>query len=542
MLVSGDDHDLRVADALLGNFRTYSEFASDPLGLFRFWQAEGYVSDNWKVSQKLSVEAGVRYTWHSPMYTQANNMANFDPSLYDPARAVTILPNGTLVAGSGNPYNGMIRPGEGVPERELGRVPNGNSPSVLAVPAGAPRGFYENQNLFGPRFSFAWSPSGKGNTAVRGGIGLYFDRPEGNLLFGGTGNGPVNSPPYVVSSQYENGSLTAPGGGSVPAPAPIGTISAMDAKAKVPSVWNWSLSYQRELPWGFFGELAYVGAKGQNLYRQPDINQVPFAANAANQLLPAAQRVNNNFLRPYKGYTTIAMHVTDADSKYNALQVYLSKRRGRLTATVSYTLSYARDNASGNNDDPEEYTNKDYNWGPSSIDRRHIVVTTWTWKLPFFKSERGVGRVLGGWEISGIGRHQSGSPLLFITGNTSTGSRRADSVGGDLYVADAQRFGTGVGVVQWLNPAAFAAAPDSRRGNSTKGMVTGPGYDILDIAFRKGFRISRDVRLSFQADLFNALNHTNFTTVSTNLANADFGRITATAPPRNVQLAVRLQF
>lgn len=86
------------------------------------------------------------------------------------------------------------------------------------------------------------------------------------------------------------------------------------------------------------------------------------------------------------------------------------------------------------------------------------------------------------------------------------------------------------------------AAPDSRRGNSTKGMVTGPAYDILDIAFRKSFRISRHVRLSFQADLFNALNHTNFTTVSTNLANADLGRLTATPPPRNVQLGVRLSF
>lgn len=344
-----------------------------------------------------------------------------------------------------------------------------------------------------------------------------------------------------MSSQYENGSLSAPGGGSVPAPAPLGSLAAIDPDLSVPRVWNWSVTVQRELPFGLFGEVGYIGAKGQRLLRQPDVNQAPFEALTANNLLPVAQRASVNSLRPYKGYSIIGMRLSDADSKYNALQLYLSRRRGRLTGTVSYTLGFANDNASGNADNPEDYLNKDYNWGPSSYDRRHIVVTTWTWRVPFFKEEKGIGRVLGGWSISGIGRHQSGAPLS-VTGNTSIGGRRADFLGGDPYVASDQRFGTGLAVVQWLNPAAFAPAPDGRRGNSTKGQVTGPSYQILDVAFRKSFRFTRDVRLTFQADLFNALNHINFTTVSTNLANADFGRVTAVAPPRNVQFGVRLEF
>ena len=532
------------ADALLGNFRTYSEAQSDPLGLFRFWQAEAFVSDDWRVSRNLSLEVGVRYTWHQPMYTQSNNMASFDPALYDPARAVTVNRNGTLVPNSGDPYDGMIRAGEGVPQSELMRVPNGNSPVVLAVPAGAPRGFYDSQHLFAPRFSFAWTPTGNADTAVRSGIGLFYDRPEGNLLFGGANNGPVNNPPYSASAQYENGNLSAPGGGSVPAPAPLGTIAAIDRHLTVPRSWNWSLGFERELPWGIFGEISYVGSKGQDLLRQPDINQPSFDTLSANAALPAAQRANTNFLRPYKGYSIIQMRLSDADSTYHALQVYLSRRQGRLRYSLSYTLSRVYDNASGNGDNPEDYQNKSYNWGPSDYDRRHVLVGTWTWMLPFFKEEKGIGRVLGGWEVSGIGRYQTGAPLT-ITANTSIGARRADFLGGDPYLPASQRFDpASPGVVRWLNPAAFAVAPESRRGNSNRGQFRGPSLKVVDLSLRKGFAVGGDVKVQVLADLFNVLNETNlrFSSQSLSLSAGGFGQLNTAAPPRNVQLGVRVTF
>jgi len=157
----------------------------------------------------------------------------------------------------------------------------------MSVPAGAPRGFYGDHHLLAPRFSFAWTPTGNAETAVRGGIGLFYDRPEGNLLFGGANNGPLNNPPYNLSAQYQNGNLSAPGGGTVPAPTALGTIAALDPKLTVPRSWNWSLTIQRELGCGIFTEIGYVGSKGQNLLRQPDINQPTFgdlAANAGNTL------------------------------------------------------------------------------------------------------------------------------------------------------------------------------------------------------------------------------------------------------------------
>jgi hypothetical protein len=524
------------ADALLGNFRTYTEAAYDPLGLFRFWQAESFVSDNWRVSENLSLEAGVRYTWHQPMYTVSNNMANFDPSLYDPARAVTVNRNGTLVPLSGERYNGMVRVGDGVPDSELGRVPNGQDPLVLTVPAGAPRGFYDSQHVLGPRFSFAWTPTGTGDTAIRGGIGLFYDRPEGNLLFGGGGNGPVNSPPYVLSSQYENGNLSSPGGGAVAAPAPLGTLAAIDPDLQVPRAWNWSISYQRELPWGFFGEIGYIGADGQNLLRQPDINQPSFAVLEANAALPAAQRANTNFLRPYAGYSEIRMRISDADSSYHAMQLFLSRRRGSLRTTVSYTLGRAYDNASGNDENPEDFENKDFNWGPSNFDRTHVLVGTWTWQLPFLQEQTNiVSSVLGGWELSGIVRLQSGAPLT-ITGNTSIGARRADLVG-DPYADTDNR-------LQFLNPAAFAPAPEGRRGNTTRGQFRGPGLHVWDVSLRKSFGVTGDVKLQIQADMFNVFNHTNlrYSGQTLNMNTAGFQLLNQAAPPRNVQLGIRLMF
>jgi carboxypeptidase family protein len=532
------------ADALLGNFSTYTEAAADLIGLFRFSQTEGFVSDNWRLSQKLSLEAGVRYTLHEPMYTQSNNMTNFDPARYNPTQAVTVNRDGTLVPGSGNVYNGLIRAGSGVPTSELGRVPNGNSPSVLAVPAGAPRGFYHSQNLFAPRFSFAWTPSGRSDAAVRAGVGLFFDRPEGNLLFGGSANGPINSPPYSVSAQYQNGNLASPGGLGAPAPAPIGGIAAIDPNLKVPRTWNWSTSYQRGLPWGIFGEISYVGSKGQNLIRQPDINLPSFADLAANAALPSSQRANINSLRPYKGFSQIYMHLSDGDSNYNAMQAFLSRRQGRLRATLSYTLSRSRDNASGNADNVEEYLNKNYNYGPSDFDRPNIVVGTWTWQLPFLTEQTSALRLLGGWEISGAWRYQSGAPLT-VTGNTSIGVRRVDFLGGDPYVPKSQMFDpASPGTVHYLNPTAFAVAPEGRRGNSLRGQFRGPSSQVWDLSLRKRFPVGGDATLQIQADLFNVFNQTElrFSVQSLDTTAGGFGLLNQSAPPRNVQLSARLTF
>ena len=107
---------------MLGNFRTYSEANDDPIGFFRFNQEEAYVTDSWKVRRNLSFEIGARFYHYEPTYTQANNIANFDPSHYNPAQAVTVLPNGNIdLTKGGNRFNGLVRAGAEFAE-ERGRV------------------------------------------------------------------------------------------------------------------------------------------------------------------------------------------------------------------------------------------------------------------------------------------------------------------------------------------------------------------------------------------------------------------------------------
>jgi hypothetical protein len=518
------------ADALLGNFRTYQEFSIDQIGFFRFNQFEAYVTDGWRLNRKLNLELGVRYAYGSPIYTQANNIVNFNPALFDPSQAVTVNPNGTIDTSKGGArFNGLAIAGGGVPQEELGRVPNGDDPAVLAVLSGAPRGLYDTQHVFMPRLGFAYSPAGDNKTAIRGGFGIFYDRPEGNIIFSA-----VNIPPFTDSAQFENGNLSNIPGGAASAAAPFSNINTIDPNLVIPYVMSYSFSVQRDLPWGIFGEIAYVGNQARHLLRQPDINQPSFEALRANAALPSAQRASTNALRPFKGYSQIRMRLSDSNSNYNALQVYAAKRKGDLTMTVSYTWSKALGDASGNGDDPEDPFNRSFNYGPVSFDRRHIFVTTYTYRMPFFrKSNAFLQNTLGGWEVSGISRWQKGQNLT-PSGNSSIGTRRADATGQNV---EGPRM-----LDQWFNTAAFVNPPNDRRGTAGVGVIEGPGRHLWDLSLRKRFSVTEKVGLQFQTDFFNAWNIVNLNNPNTNANSGDFGEINGAAPARNIQLGLKLTF
>ena len=340
----------------------------------------------------------------------------------------------------------------------------------------------------------------------------------------------------MTSAQFSNANLSNITGGSTTV-APFDTINAIDPNLDTPYTESYSLSVQRELPFGFFGEAAYVGNLGRHLIRQPDINQATFAALAANAALPTAQRVDTNALRPYKGYSAIRMRLSDSTSNYHGLQLFAAKRTGRARSTFSYTWSKVLTDASGFNDNPEDPFNRSYNYGPATFDRRHIFVATYTYTLKTFAHSNGFTRaVLGGYEISGITRFQSGA-YFTVTGNTSTGSRRADYLGGPVLLPNGQR-----SQGAWVNRAAFASAPDTRRGTAGVGTVEGPGSQVWDFSVRRRIGLSERFKLQLQADIFNAFNRTNFRDMDVNLANASFGTLTAAGPARNIQLGLKLTF
>lgn len=517
------------ADALLGNFRNYTEASIDPASHFQFEQYEAFALDSWKINQKLSLEIGVRWQYGTPFYARENTIVNFDPAYYDAARAVSLNSTGTVVilTPGSNRYNGLVRPEGAIPTALQ------NNPNLANVPAVAPRGFYDPKHYFMPRVGFSYSPFGDGKTAIRGGFGLYYDRIEGNIIF------PLeNNPPFVESASYENGNLSNIRGGTVSALAPFANITTIDPDMKTSSTMNFSLGVQRELPFGLFVEATAVGNLGRNLTRQRDINSIPLSVQLANP------GINTALLRPYKGFTGILQRVSDASSYYYAMQLYGAKRKGDILATVSYTLSKVLTDANVLTEQAEDgLINRNYNFGPATFDRTHVFVSTYTYSLPFFKKKSGfVKALLDGYEISGITRYQSGRPLTITAAATVGGNRRADVISDDFYLRDNR---------QWLNPAAFAGVTTGRLGNSAVGVVRAPNFFINDFSIRKLFRIGESKSLRLQGDVFNAFNRNNFSGVDTTCTSSTvtggcnspgFGTLTSSGPGRSIQLGIKFTF
>jgi hypothetical protein len=550
------------ANAALGLFDSYSEIGPRAYTVFRGSMWEGFGQDSWKARQNLTITYGLRYSVIVPYHAIWNNMIVFDPSLYDPAKAVTVDPKSGLITGTptiAQLYNGMVIPGSGFPASATGRV--------AAADTGLYNGLFRNiPNRYSdiqwgdvqPRLGVAYQLNNK--TVLRAGGGRFFTRlgVSDSIFLGG-------NPPFQPNASVSFGSADNPGGsGTNNVPLVVTTQS----KAfKNPEAWAWNFTVERELFWKSLLSVGYVARRGVHLQRESDINQPTLAVAAANP------GVNINAIRPFKGFGSIRETDNVANSMYNSLQIAWNRRfSNTLQFGVSYTLSKSMDNGSNQRDVVPDTYDTSMLWGPSEFDARHIVIINYLYQLPFFRTQKGfAGKALGGWQISGITQFQTGLPCSVAAANDYAGvgldSNFGCGVNGQYWVVNGNPkiIGTFGPTGQWFattNPdgTPIFTAPTAGTFNTqrVRNLIYQPGYQNWNMGLFKTIPVNERFRFQFRAEAYNVWNHPNWcansgcngtTNIGLNPTNAaTFGKVLSKGSgssgqgERNLQLSLRLEF
>ncbi|PYU80112.1 MAG: TonB-dependent receptor [Acidobacteria bacterium] len=569
---------LAAANAALGLFDTYSELGQRAYTIFRSSMYESFVQDFWKISPQLTVNYGFRYTVNVPYSALWRNMAVFDRSLYDPSKAVTIdQVTGAVIPGSGDRYNGLVIPGSGWPSSAKGRVPEATAGTFDYLFRGVSPHYSDIQwGDIQPRLGVAYQLNSK--TVIRAGAGRFVTRlgVSDSIFLGG-------NPPFQPTANVSFGSVDNPGGTSANS-LPL-TVTSQGKVFKNPEAWAWNFTVEREIFWKSIISVGYVARRGLHLQREADINQPTAAVVAANP------GVNIDALRPYKGYNSIRETDNVANSMYNSLQIAWNRRfSGGLMFGVSYTLSKTMDDGSNQRDIvPDTYYIRNL-WGPSDYDTRHVMTINYLYELPFFKNASTMsGKLLGGWQISGITQFQTGNPCGIAFNNDyvgvgQDGSMDASTNGlpyggssncpsGQYWVVNGnpkliKTFGPNG---QWFQTClvdvpAGQKCPDGTTGapfygdderifrppsngqfnlqKGVRGLIYRPGLENWNIGLYKKFPINERDGFQFRAEAFNAFNHPNWASPGMNpKSTGTFGKVVGkTDDVRNLQLSLRFYF
>jgi hypothetical protein len=341
------------------------------------------------------------------------------------------------------------------------------------------------------------------------------------------------------------------------------TVTTQSRQFKNPSAWNWNFTVEREMFNSVFSA-AYVGRRGLHLQREADINQPTVATVLANP------KVNLDALRPYKGYNSIRETDNVASSIYNSLQLSWNRRFSQgFQFGAAYTYSKSMDSGSNQRDIiPNTYDASNL-WGPSEFDARHIFIVNFLYELPFLRSQNTLpGKILGGWQISGIFQAQTGTPCNVGLSNDYAGVGQDGSFGcsnnkvGQFWAKNGQitypksfdsaSANPGSQANYWFNVANPDGTPiftPPAKGtfvtqDGVRDSVYSPGFNNWNLGLFKKFAVTERFGFQFRAEAFNAFNHPNLGTVQLDPTNkATFGKITGkTDDVRNLQLSLRFYF
>lgn len=515
-----------IANAALGYFNSYGEVGQRAYTLLRSNALEAFIQDTWRIRSNLTLEIGVRYAYYQPWYALWNDIANFDANYYDPAKRAVVDPKGGYIV-SGDPYNGIVLPGNGFPDSARGRIPAEKVPGIDQLFHDRPRGLVNNYPAeFSPRLGLAYQLRPK--TVIRAGLGRYQGRTSffSSYLFG--------NPPNQVTVGITNGAVDNPQGSSTSRQFPF-QVRALDPDYRPPTSYTYNFNIQQELPGSVLLEVGYVGKHSLNLRGARNVNQLTAGT------LQANPGVNTDALRPYHGLGIITMGEYNRQSGYHSLQISADRRfRSGLGFGVAYTFSKLIDNTAT----PYDAYNVNAIRALSSSDRPHVLNMNFIYELPFLKNRRDLaGRIAGDWQISGVTFIRSGEPLS-VTDSTDTagvgpgsGAQTWNLVGSTSVSGD-----RGLGQA-WFNPSAFARPATGTFGNAGLAILRGPMFQNWDLAMFKNFKFATDrVNAQFRVEAFNFLNHPLLNNPDSNPRSGSFGLITSKSGERNLQLALRFTF
>lgn len=521
-----------LANAMIpGNVYTgLSETSTDIYNQMRWRDYEVYAGDSWKVNRKLTVDLGVRYSLLLTPYQANGLMTSFNPSLYNPAGSPFDACNGLWVVPGKSPCSQA--------NTTFGRS------GAYAFSAGTPgpNKYLKNQNyhLFAPRLGIAYDLFGDGKTAIRAGVGQFFQRDR-SAIYTMSANAPFALNASGYARALDGPSLTA----TQFSQATTSALGGVDPSNTMPNSWQWNVTVEHSLAREMSLQVGYVGNRAIHQLTTSDINEV-----APAQWGTCAFMSNCNSLRPYPndGFLTWWAHYGDAN--YHSLQaLFKAKVKGALiNATYTYSHSIGNvpldeSNGTANSQTLTWAGNPSLDRGNTQINRPHIFVANLLVPLPELKGQNAILRsAVGGWAVGGITTASSGpsttinsagltenTPIgvtsnlnaLYGTGNAgppwAPGSNRRPSITGSSCTAGA----SGPNI---YSPAAFTVVGQTigTMGNEPLGYCHGPKFVTTDFTLQKNWKVTERVGLQFRLDTFNLFNHPNF---SPNANGSPIGKV-----------------
>jgi len=490
-----------------------------------------YVQDTYRISSRVSVNAGLRWEPDIPPVDTRPVGSLFDQAAFNAGQHSKVFVNGP----AGEFYYG--------------------DPGVPAT--------FTNRRMwnFSPRFGLVWNPHGDGRDTIRTGVAVLYDSPEvyyGQRL---TSNSPyaaeiiLNSPSAPFNDPWQG----YPGGNPFPGqnPPPSNVVFPTSAQwvnepliQRTPYMAQWNVSYQRQFSRNWLASVSYLGNKTTHVWLASDLNHVVYIPGTCGSG-PCSTTGNTNqrrllyLARPQDGQYFSGLFSTDdgGNANYNGMLASVQHRfSGGFTLLANYTWSHCLNYGDVNGNISTGYYQDDYTrkpeYGSCAYDIRHMVNVTGVVVSPM-RGKTIAWRLLGNWKLAPLIRATTGMAINITSGKdnslTAIGRDRPNQVQVDPYPAVQSP-------TQWINPAAFVQNPTATFGTLGRNAVRAPGALRVDASLSREFALTERFRLEARAEGFNVINHANFSAPTTNLSSAAFGRITAAGDPRILQFAMKLHF